>query len=139
VARVDQDGDTIDSLVQRRRHKKAAVRFFRRLRKGQGREPAWLITDTLKRDDAAHRAVMPTVEHSNDVYANTRADVSHQPTRHQEYHLRGFASSIQAQRVLTRHGLTQNLCRLGRHLMQAVHYRFLRTQAFEVWKDSVCA
>jgi len=29
--------------------------------------------------------------------------------------------------------------RLGRHLMQAVHYRLLRTQAFQVWKEAVCA
>jgi putative transposase len=36
---VDQDGDTLDILVQRRRNKQAAVRFFRRLLKGQGREP----------------------------------------------------------------------------------------------------
>jgi len=36
---VDQDGDAIDILVQRRRNKQAAVRFFRRIVKGQGREP----------------------------------------------------------------------------------------------------
>jgi len=36
---VDQDGDAIDILVQRRRNKHAAVRFFRRIGKGQGREP----------------------------------------------------------------------------------------------------
>jgi len=32
---VDQDGDTIDILVQRRRNTQAAVRFFRRLLKGK--------------------------------------------------------------------------------------------------------
>ena len=32
---VDQDGDTIDILVQKRRNKTAAKRFFRRLLKGQ--------------------------------------------------------------------------------------------------------
>jgi putative transposase len=37
------------------------------------------------------------------------------------------------------HGLTQNLFRLGRHLMQAVNYRILRAQAFQVWKEAVCA
>jgi putative transposase len=58
---VDQDGDSIDILVQRRRNKKAAVRFFRRLLKGQGGEPRWLYTDKLKSYDAAHREVMPTV------------------------------------------------------------------------------
>jgi putative transposase len=53
--------------------------------------------------------------------------------------MRGFASSIQAQRFLTLHGLIQNLFRLGRHLMQAVNYRLLRTQAFQVWQEAVCA
>ncbi len=136
---VDQDGDTIDILVQRRRNKKAAARFFRRLLKGQGGEPRWLYTDKLKSYDAAHREVMPSVEHINEVYANNRVEVSHQPTRQQEYHMRGFASSKQAQRFLTLHGLTQNLFRLGRHLMQAVNYRIWRTQSFQVWKASVCA
>jgi putative transposase len=136
---VDQDGDTLDILVQRRRNKKAAIRFFRRLLKGQGREPRWLITDKLRSYDAAHRTVMPTVKHIKDVYANNRVEVSHQATRQQEYHMRGFASSTQAQRFLTMHGLTQNLFRLGRHLMKAVNYRLLRTQAFQIWKDAVCA
>ena len=136
---VDQDGDVIDILVQRRRTQHAAERFFRRLIKGQGGEPRWLVTDKLRSYDAAHRTVMPTVHHKNHVYANNRAEVSHQPTRQREYHMRGFASLIQAQRVLTLHGLTQNLFRLGRHLMQAVNYRLLRTQAFQVWQDVVCA
>ena len=82
---------------------------------------------------------MPSVKHINDVDANNRAEVSHQPTRQQEYHMRGFASSSQAQRYLTLHGLTQNLFRLGRHLMQAVNYRILRAQAFQAWKEAVCA
>ena len=136
---VDQDGDTIDILVQRRRNKQAAVRFFRRLLKDQGGEPRWMITDKLKSYGAAHRAVMPTVEHINTIYANNRAEVSHEPTRQRERHMRGFSSSTQAQRFLTLHGLTQNLFRLGRHLMQAVNYRILRTQAFQVWKEAVCA
>jgi len=126
-------------LVQRRRNKKAAERFFRRLLKGQGGEPRWLMTDKLKSYDAAHRTVMSTVEHINAVYANNRAEVSHQPTRQQAYHMRGFSSSPQAQRFLTLHGLTQNLFRLGRHVMPAANYRLLRTQAFQVWKEAVCA
>ena len=41
---VDQDGDVIDILVHRRRDQCAADRFFRRLLKGQGSEPWWLVT-----------------------------------------------------------------------------------------------
>ena len=131
---VDQDGDAINILVQDRRNQRAAERFFRRLIKGQAGEPRWLITDKLKSYHAAHREVMPTVEHITTVYANNRVEVSHQPTRQQEYHMRGFSSSNQAQRFLTLHGLTKNLFRLGRHLIQAVNYRLLRSQAFQVWK-----
>jgi len=129
---VDQDGDTIDILVQRRHNKKAAVRFFRCLIKGQGGEPRWLITDKLKSYDAAHRTMMPSVKHINTTDANNRGEVSHQPTRQQGYHMRGFSSSSQAQQFLTLHGLTQNLFRLGRHLIRAVNYRLLRTQSFEI-------
>lgn len=45
-------GDTIDLLVQRRRNQRAAERFFRRLLKGQGGEPRWLMTDKLRSYDA---------------------------------------------------------------------------------------
>ncbi len=97
---VDQDGDTIDILVQRRRNKKAPARFFRRLLKGQGREPRWMITDKLTSYGTAHRAVMPTVEHINAVYANNRVAVSHQPTRQQEYHRRELLKKTLAYDIL---------------------------------------
>jgi putative transposase len=83
--------------------------------------------------------MMPTVNHLNHIYANNRAEVSHEPTRQRERHMRGFSSSPQAQRFLTLHGLTQNLFRLGRHRIQAINYRILRARAFQVWQDVVCA
>jgi len=103
---VDQDGDCIDILVQRRRNQRAAERFFRRLLKGQGGEPRWLVTDKLRSYDAAHRRIMPSVNHINHVYANNRVEVSHEPTRQRERAMRGFRSPDQAQRFLTLHGLT---------------------------------
>ncbi len=136
---VDQDGDVLDILVQRRRNQQAAERFFRHLLKGQGREPRWLITDKLKSYAAAHRTMLSTVNHANQVYANNRAEVSHEPTRQRERAMRRFKSPRQAQEFLTLHGLTQNLFRLGRHLLQAVNYRLLRTRGVQVWQDIVCA
>ena len=61
---VDQDGDVIDILVQSRRNRSAATRFFRKLLKAQGRVPRRLITDKLRSYRAAHRTVMPSVVHS---------------------------------------------------------------------------
>ena len=48
---------------------------------GQARPPWRLVTDQLKSYSAAHREVMPPVVHYTDLYGNTRAEVSHEPTR----------------------------------------------------------
>jgi putative transposase len=93
---VDQDGDTIDILVQKRRNKAAAKRFFRNLLKGQDKSPWQIITDKLKSYSAAHREVLPSVAHSTEQYDNNRAEVSHEPTRQRERQMRRFKSMGQA-------------------------------------------
>ena len=136
---VDQDGDVIDNLVQSRRDRRAAARFFRTLLKGQGRAPRRLVTDKLRSYSAAHRTVMPSVIHSTRQYENNRAEVSHQPTRQRERQMRRFTSAAHAQWFLSIHGLVQNLFRVGRHLLRAVHHRSLRTRSFRVWDEVTCA
>jgi hypothetical protein len=37
------------------------------------------------------------------------------------------------------HGPVQNLFRVGRHLIRAVHHRLLRTRSFRVWDEVTCA
>ena len=135
---VDQDGDVIDILVQSRRDRHAAARFFRKLLKRQGRGPLRLVTDKLRSYAAAHRTVMPTVMHSTRQYENNRAEVSHQPTRQRERQMRGFNSVAHAQRFLSVHGVVLNLFRVGRHLLSAVHHRLLRTRAFGAWREATC-
>ena len=107
--------------------------LFRKLLKGQESKPVRLVTDKLSSYRAAHRAVMPSVAHSTDRYANNRAEVSHQPTRQRERHMRRFKSPGQAQRFLTVHGLVRNLFRVGRHLVRAEHHRELRGRSFLIW------
>jgi len=126
---VDQDGDVLDILVQRYRNAHAAIRFFRKVLKGQNRAPIELVTDRLKSYGSARRHVMPSVAHNMDRYANNRAEVSHQPTRQRERQMRGFKSAGQAQRFLSVHGVIQNCFSLGRHLLRAEHYRFLRERS----------
>ncbi len=130
---VDQDGDLIDILVQPRRNRRAAEKFFRKLLKGQGCEPRRLVTDKLRSYRAAHRVVFPSVIHDTSQYANNRAEVSHQPTRRRERQMQRFKSAAQAQRFLAVHGLVGNLFRLGRHLLRAAHHRFFRERAFQLW------
>jgi len=66
---VDQDGDVIDIFVQPHPDQPAAQRFFRKLLKGQEREPWRLVTDKLRSYEAAHRAIKPSVEHDTERWA----------------------------------------------------------------------
>src|ERR1700719_263115 len=70
---VDQDGDVIDILVQPRRDQRAAERFFRRLLRGQRKEPFRIITDQLSYS-AAMRTILCDVTHNTQRYTNNRAD-----------------------------------------------------------------
>ena len=135
---IDQDGDVLDILVQKRKDKQAAKRFFKKLLKGEGCSPNRMVTDKLRSYAAAKREVMPSVVHCQDRYENNRAEVSHEHTREQERQMREFKSPGQAQRFLAVHGRVQNLFRVGRHLMRASHYRYFRAQAFLTWREVAC-
>ena len=136
---VDQDGDVIDILVQRYRNARAARRFFRKLLKGQGSTPWKLVTDKLRSYGAAHRNIMPSVDHNTARYANNLAEVSHQPTRQRERQMRGFKSAGQAQRFLSVHGVIRNLFNLGRHQLSSANFRLLRERSFKEWSAATAA
>ena len=134
---VDQDGDVIDILVQKRRNARAAARFFRKLLKGEEASPIRVVTDKLRSYSAAKRTVMPSVPHVMKQYANNRAEVSHQRTRQRERKMRRFKSQGQAQRFLAVHGQVINILVVGRHHLKARNYRCVRERAFDQWQQIV--
>ena len=131
---VDQDGKVVDVFLQARRDGTAAKRFFKRLLKNYHNEPRKIVTDKLRSYGVAHRELIPETIHDTTQYANNRAELSHQPTRVREWGMRCFKSSRQAQSFLSAHAAVYNLFNLGRHLVSAKHYRFLRMRAFASWK-----
>ncbi len=98
---VDRDGNVLDILVQNRRDKAAARRFLRRLMTKTRAVPRVIVTDKLRSCSAAHREVMPCVEHRSHKGLNNRAENSHQPTRQRERVMKGFRSVGGAQRFLS--------------------------------------
>src|SRR5467141_3585426 len=135
---VDQDGDVLDILVQSRRDKKAAKKFFRRLLTGLQFVPRVIITDKLKSCNAARAAVMPSVEHLQQKYQNNRAENSHQPTRLRERVMRRFKSGGHAQRFLSVFGIITSHFRVGRHLYRANGYREVMKARFVLWHEVIC-
>ena len=100
---IDQDGEVLDILVQKRLNAKAAKGFFRKLLKGLKYVPRAIVTDKLQSYVAARREVMPGVEHRKGGRLNNRAENSHQSTRERERRMKRFKSMRQAQRFLSVH------------------------------------
>ncbi|MFF1352030.1 IS6 family transposase [Streptomyces sp. NPDC058322] len=130
---VDQDGNVLDILVQSRRDTAAARRFFRRLMKKTCSVPRVVVTDKLRSYGAAHREVMPSVEHRSHKGLNNRAENSHQPTRQRERAMKGFRSVGGAQRFLAAFSGISPHFRPHRHLMTATEYRTEMTTRFVIW------
>ncbi|MFE7245495.1 IS6 family transposase [Streptomyces sp. NPDC057580] len=133
---VDQDGNVLDILLQNRRDKAAARRFFRKLLKGTRTVPRVVVTDKLRSYAAAHREVMPSVEHRSHKGLNNRAENSHQPTRQRERAMKGFRSVGAAQRFLAAFSGISPHFRPRRHRLAAPDYRAEMTERFTIWRQA---
>jgi hypothetical protein len=71
---VDQEGNILNILVQRRQDKHAAKKFFSKLLKGLTCVPRVIITDQLQSCGAAKREMLPSVEPRQYRYLNNRAE-----------------------------------------------------------------
>ena len=131
---VDQDGNVLDILVQSRRDKKAAKKFFRKLLKGLQYVPRVIITDKLGSYSAARSDVMPGVEHRRHNGLNNRAENSHQPTRLRERVMRRFKSAGHTQRFVSAFEIISQHFRPRRHLLKAKSYREEIELRFLTWR-----
>src|SRR5262245_49454149 len=116
-------GIMLDILVQSRRNRKAAKKFFRKLLKGLTYVPCVLVTDKPKSYAAAKREILPSIEHRQHKYLNNHAENAHQPTRQRERRMQAFKSPGQAQRFLAAYGPIDQHFRPCRHRFSASAYR----------------
>src|SRR6266700_7127437 len=132
---VDQDGNVLDILVQSRRNKKAAKRFFRKLLKGFQYVPRVIFTDKLKSYGEAKREILPGVEHRQHKWLNNRAENSHQPTRLREKKMRRVKSAKHAQRFLSAFGPISGHFQPRRHRLSAGEYHAILQTRFQQWDE----
>ena len=132
---VDQDGNVLDILVQRRRDKRAAKKFFRKLLKGLTYVPRVTVTAKLKGSGAAKRELLPGVDHRQHRYLKNRAEDSPQPTRQRERRMQRFKSPGQAQRFLSAYGPIAQHFRPRRQRFAACAYRQELGKRFPSWQE----
>jgi hypothetical protein len=105
---VDDEGEVLDLLVQRRRDKTAAVKLMRKVLKKQGFAPDVPVTDKLRSYGAAKSEIGLSARHDQGLRANNRAENSHQPRRRRERKMQHFKSPESAQRFLSIYAVVQN-------------------------------
>ncbi|VVE59505.1 transposase [Pandoraea sputorum] len=101
---VDEHGAELDILLQKRRGKAAAKRFFKRVLRSN-RVPHKIVTDQLRSYPAA-KADIPALANVKHVFfkaaarVHHRAENSHQPPRARERRMRGFHDPARTQTFL---------------------------------------
>jgi transposase-like protein len=136
---VDDEGEVLDLLVQRRRDKAAAVKLMRKLLKKQGFGPEVLVTDKLPSYGAAKSEIGLAARHEQGLRKNNRAENSHQPVRRRERKMQRFKSPGSAQRFLSIHAAVHNTFNVQRHLISRRTLRVFREEAFGTWRAATAA
>ncbi|MGV9006855.1 MAG: IS6 family transposase [Brevundimonas sp.] len=135
---VDDEGDVLDVVVQRRRDIEAALRLLKRLLHNQPVEPQSITTDGLASYGAAfERLDLKYLHRPGRLRENNRVENSHLPIRRRERQQQLFKSQASAQRFLTTHSAIYNTFNTQRHLISRPTLRRFRADAATAWAVAV--
>ena len=133
---VDEEGHELETLVQKKKDKKAAKRFFKKVLGRYEYVPGKIIvTDKLKSYPAALKELAPHKKHISNKSAHMRAENSHRPLRKREKGLQRFKSHRHAQMFLTAYMKIRNYFCPRQHLLSADLYRSIMVKRFDIWKE----
>ena len=136
---VDDEGEVLDVLVQRRRDKHADRKQMRKLLRKQGFAPTVVTTDKLRSYGAGFAEIGLSARHEQGLRKNNRAEVSHQPLRRRERKTQRFKSPGSAQRFVSVHAAAYNTFNVQRHLISRRTLRVLRAEAVAQWHAAAAA
>ena len=134
---VDHEGEVLEAYVTKRRNRKAALDFLKKIMKKHG-APKVIVTDRLK----SYRAAMKIIgnESTQDVgrWKNNRCENSHLPFRRREYAMLKFRRMRSLQKFVTIHASVFNHFNKERHLNSRDTYKVQREFALVEWQQ-LCA
>ena len=134
---VDHEGEVLESYVTKRRDRKAALNFLRKLMKRYG-QPNVIVTDKLRSYGAAMKAIGNAQKQETGRWLNNRGENSHQPFRRRERAMQRFRSMRSLQKFASVHSSVHNHFNLERHLYSRANFKLNRTAALAEWRQ-LCA
>jgi putative transposase len=134
---VDNEGEVLESFVTKRRDRKAALKFLRKTMKRHG-NPHIFVTDKLRSDGAAMKAIGNADKQETGRWLNNRAENSYQPFRRRERAMLRFRRMRTLQKFVAVHASVHNHFNQERHLYSRSNFKLNRTAALAEWR-CICA
>ncbi len=131
---VDHEGEVLESYVTKRRDRKAALIFLRKVMKRYG-EPAVIVTDRLRSYGAAMKVIGNAGKQQTGRWLNNRAENSHLPFRRRERAMLRFRRMHCLQKFASVHSSVHNHFNQERHLYSRKNFKMNRTAALAEWRQ----
>ena len=131
---VDQEGEVLDAFVSKRRDRKAALKFLRKLMKRYGR-PEHVVTDKLRSYGAAMKEIGNADRQMTGRWLNNRAENSHLPFRRRERAMQRFRRMRSLQIFASVHASVFNHFNQERSLSSRDIFKRNRAVALAEWRQ----
>ncbi|MCL5779325.1 IS6 family transposase [Limibaculum sp. FT325] len=131
---VDHEGEVLEAVVTKRRNKKAALKFLRKLMGRYGR-PLEIVTDRFPSYRAALRELGGSDLQSTGRWLNNRVENSHLPLRRRERAMLRFRRMRSLQTFAAVHSSVHNLFNSERHLHSRNNFKLSRPAALKEWRQ----
>ena len=134
---VDHEGEVLEAFVSKRRDRKAALVFLKKIMKKYG-NPKSIVTDKLPSYRAALKMIGNAGIQETGRWVNNRCENSHLPFRRREYAMLKFRRMRSLQKFVSIHASVFNHFNKERHLNRRVTYKVQRQAALIEWQQ-LCA
>ena len=130
---VDYEGQVLEAVVTKRRDKRAALKFLRKLMKRHG-PPREIVTDRLPSYGAALKALGAQHLHETGRWSNNRAENSHLPLRRRERAMLRFRRMRSLQTFAAVHASVTNHFNQDRSISSRTVFKAGRAAALAEWR-----
>mgnify|MGYP003624643154 FL=1 len=131
---VDHEGEVLEAFVSRRRDRKAALKFLKKIMKRYGR-PHEIVTDRLRSYRAAMKIIGNETAQKVGRWLNNRCENSHLPFRRREQAMLKFRRRRSLQKFVSIHASVHNHFSHERHLNNRETFKLQRNAALVEWQQ----
>ncbi len=131
---VDHEGEVLEAVVTKRRNKRAALKFLKKLMKRHGCADE-MVTDRFPSYKAALRELGALDKQRTGRWLNNRVENSHLPFRRRERAMQRFRRMRSLQEFAAVHSSVYNHFNQERSLISRDTFKLTRTAALAEWRE----